>query len=257
MRSPDGRFALPFQGEAPFVSYINLDSKSFVSFKDAFPPTGEQLGKSVPPRYRWVALPDDGPQPQGMWLLVSLWNRESQKTSAWRVRIPFNDPSKIQVVAMDETAVLEILARNGKEFIALIAEKFTWARISTESWKVLAIGNPTGDHAQLGHAAYSPDQREIYAVYSGGLAIFNAGDGKELTRPGVGHFANAFTLGATFDPTGAVAVIATPYASGITLLDVKTHRILKQYKSATPLSGIVFDPKESKAYAIKTSLPYE
>lgn len=257
VRSPDGKFALPFHGDAPFVGYIDLDQKSFVSFKDAFPPTGEQLGKSWPPRYHWVSLLDEGPQPQGMWLFVSLWNRETLKSASWRVRVSLAAPGQIQVAAMDNVAVLEILARNGKEFLAHIAENHTWARISTDTGKVLAIGKPTDDNAHLGRAAYAPDQREIYASYSSGLAIFNAEDGRELSRSGVGKFANAFSLGATFDPDGKVAAIATPYASEITLLDVKSHQLIKRYQSKVPLAGIVFDAKESKAYAIITSLPYE
>lgn len=260
LRAPDGRTALPFHGEAPFVGYIELGKQSFIPYRAVVPPTGEKPYQGGPTRYHWVALLDDGPQPQGLWLFVSRWNREAQRWAAWRARIRFAAPEQIEAAEMSGVAVLEVLARTGKEFIALIDDgpNRTWARLSTETWQVLAKGKPAKEYGHLGRTAYSPDGSEVYAVYSfGGLVVFDAMDGTEKARHDAGRFANAATLGATFDPSGSVAVVSTPYASEITLVDVKTRRILARHKTAAPLAGIMFDAQDSTARAVSTFLPYE
>lgn len=260
LRTPDGRTALPFQGEAPFVGYIELEKKTFVPYEAAFPPTGEKPNEGGATRYHWVALLDEGPQPQGLWLFVSRWNRAARRWASWRARIRFAAPEQIEVAELPGGAVLEVLAKNGKEFIACIDDgpNRTWARLSTETWQVLAKGKPAKEYGHLGRTAYSPDGSEVYAVYSfGGLVVFDAMDGTEKARHDAGRFANAATLGATFDPSGSVAVVSTPYANEITLVDVKTRRILARHKTAAPLAGIMFDAQDSTARAVSTFLPYE
>lgn len=260
LRTPDGRVALPYRGEAPFVGYIDLENKSFVPYKDAFPPTGEKPAKGGPTRYGWAAMLDEGAKPQGLWLFVHRWNREAKRWASWRVRIRFDAPARIEVADMKGVAVLEVLSQTEKEFIACIDDgpDRTWARISTDTWKVLAKGKPANEYGHLGRTTYSPDKNEVYAVYSsGGLVVFNAADGVEKARWDAGRYANASTLGATFDPSGSVAVVSTPYASEITLIDVKTHKILARYKTTGAMAGIVFDAKESTAGLVGTFLPYE
>jgi hypothetical protein len=260
LRTPDGRVALPYHGGAPFVGYIDLAKKSFVPYQDAFPPTGEKPYEGGPTRYGWVALLDEGPQPQGLCLFVSRWNREAQRWASWRARIRFDATDQIEVTEMKGVAVLEVLARNEKEFIACIDDgpDRTWARISTDTWKVLAKGKPAKEYGHLGRTTYSPDKSEIYTVYSsGGLVIFNAADGVEKAHLDAGRYANASTFGATFDPSGSVAVVSTPYASEVTLIDVKTRQIIARHKTSAPLAGIIFNAKDSTANAVGTFLPYE
>lgn len=260
LRAPGGRVALPYHGGAPFVGYIDLEKKSFVPYKDAFPPTGEKPYEGGPTRYGWVALLDEEPQPPGLWLFVSRWSREAQRWASWRVRIRFDEPDRIEVADMKGVAVLNVLARNGKEFIACIDDgpDRTWARLSTDTWKVLAKGKPSKEYGHLGRTTYSPDKSEVYTVYSsGGLVIFNAEDGVEKAHLDAGRYANASTLGATFDPSGSVAVVSTPYASEVALIDVKTRRILARHKTTAPLAGIVFNAQDSTARVVGTFLPYE
>lgn len=261
LKSPDGKFALPFRGSAPFVGFIEIAKKEFVRYDAHFPPTGEEPAKGGPPRYEWAALPDDERNaPTGLWLFVRRWDRELQVMSSHRARVSFADPARIQVEPM-KAAVERVYARDGKEMLCLIVEAGgeTWARISTDTWEILAKGKPLGEHGHIGPVKYSPDRSEIYAVYSsGGLIIFDAADGREKIHPGkCGRFANAFTLGATFDPSGSVALVSTPYASEITLIEVKTGRVVARYKTSAPLAGVVFDDKERKAYTFRTFLPYE
>lgn len=45
LRTPGGKFALPFEGSAPFVGYIDLAKNEFIYFKEPFTPTGEERGK--------------------------------------------------------------------------------------------------------------------------------------------------------------------------------------------------------------------
>lgn len=137
VRTPDGRAGLPYRGGAPFVGYVDLAKKSFVPYKEAFPPTGEKPYKGGPTRYGWVAMLDEGPKPQGLWLFVSRWNREARRWASWRARILFEAPDRIEPADMKGVAVLEILARSGKEFIACIDDgpDRTWARISNDTWR--------------------------------------------------------------------------------------------------------------------------
>lgn len=259
MRTPDGRTALPFQGEAPFVGYIELE-KNVRSLRSGVPTDWRETQRGRRNPLPLVALLDEGPQPQGLWLFVSRWNRAARRWASWRARIRFAAPEQIEVAELPGGAVLEVLAKNGKEFIACIDDgpNRTWARLSTETWQVLAKGKPAKEYGHLGRTAYSPDGSEVYAVYSfGGLVVFDAMDGTEKARHDAGRFANAATLGATFDPSGSVAVVSTPYANEITLVDVKTRRILARHKTAAPLAGIMFDAQDSTARAVSTFLPYE
>lgn len=261
LKSPDGKFALPFRGSAPFVGFIDIARKEFVRFDAHFPPTGEEPGKGGQTRYQWTALPDDVRNaPAGLWLFVRRWDRERRVMSSHRARVSFAEPARIQVEPM-KAAVERVCARDGKEMLCLIDDTGgeTWARISTDTWEILAKGKPLREHGHIGPVKYSPDRSEIYAVYSsGGLVIYDAADGREKAHPGTfGRFANAFTLGATFDPSGSIALVSTPYASELTMIEVKTGRVLARYKTSAPLAGVVFDEKERKAYAFQTFLPYE
>lgn len=262
LRSPGGQFALPFEGNAPFVGYIDLAKNEFIYFKEAFPPTGEEPGKGSPTRYKWTGVLDKRPaQPTALWLFVRRWNRERRAFSSHRVRIPLADPGNIRVEVAEEAVVERVLAQTGSEILCEIADDFdrNWARISTDTWAVQAKGRPSERYGHLGRAVYSPGQREIYAVYSGGgLVIFDAETGDEKAHHGkAGHYFNAFTFGATFDPGGSVAVVSTPYRHRVSLIDVKTRRVLSEYKTAVPLAGILFDEKGRTAYAYRTFLPYE
>ena len=262
LRSPDGKFALPFEGRAPFVGYIDLYKEEFIYLNEAFTPTGEELGKGSPTRYKWTGVLDQRPeQPTVLWLFVRRWDREKQTFSSHRVRIPLADPGNIRVEMMKHAVVEQVFAQTENEILCSVVDggNRKWARVSMNTWAILAKGNPSKRYGQLGRAVYSPGQREIYVVYSGGgLVMFDAENGNEKAHHGkVGHYFNAFTFGATFDPGGSVAVVTTPYRHRIALIDVKTRQILSEYKTASPLAGILFDEKEHKAYAYPTFLPYE
>ena len=262
LRSPDGKFALPFEGSAPFVGYIDLAKKEFIYFKEAFTPTGEAQGKGSFTRYKWTGLLDQRPkQPTSLWLFVRRWDRERQAFASHRVSIPLFDPGKIRVAMMNHAVLERVLAQAENEILCRIVDNRNrnWARISMDDWAVLAQGKLSKEFGHLGRAVYSPDQREIYAVYSGGgLVIFDAENGNEKVHHAtVGHYFNAFTFGATFDPGGSVAVVSTPYRHKIALIDVRTRRIISEYRTTSPLAGILFNEKELKAYAYKTFLPYE
>ena len=98
LRSPDGKFALPFEGSAPFVGYIDLVQKKFIYFKEAFAPTGEESGKGSFTRYHWTGALDQKPkQPTSLWLFVRRWDREKQAFSSHRVSILLSDPGNIRV----------------------------------------------------------------------------------------------------------------------------------------------------------------
>lgn len=262
LRSPDGKYAFPFRGSAPFVGYIDLAKKEFIQLKEAFPPTGEEQGKGGSSRYRWTGVLDQRPeQSTALWLFVRRWDRDRMAFSSHRVKIPLADPGNIRIEIMMSAVVERVFTKAENEILCEVVDNRNrnWARISTETWGVLAKGQPSKSYGHLGRAVYSPDQREIYTVYSsGGLVIFNAENGSENAHHArVGHFFNAFTFGATFDPGGSVAAISTPYRHKITLIDVKTRQVLLEYKTAAPLAGFVFDEKELKAYAYKIFLPYE
>jgi hypothetical protein len=262
LRTPGGKFALPFEGSAPFVGYIDLAKNEFIYFKEPFTPTGEKRGKGSITRYEWTGVLDQRlKQPNSLWLLVRRWNRERQTYASHRVSIPLTDPGNIQVEMMKHAVVERVLAQTDNEILCQVPDKWNrnWARISKDSWAVLSKGKPSKKYGHLGRAVYSPDQGEIFAVFSGGgLVIFDAENGNEKAHLGkVGHYFNAFTFGATFDPKGSVAMVSTPYRHRITMIDVNTHRILSEYKTAFPLAGILFDEKELKAYAYNTFLPYE
>lgn len=263
LRTPDGRFAVPFTGEAPFVGCIDLKAKTFVSFKDAFPPTGERAGGSdlTPTRYQWNALLDDGDKPAGMWLFVRRWDRGAKKFGSWRARVEFDAPDRVEAVAMDGVVPLRILGRREGEFLCEVpGDRATWARVSTETWKALATGKPADDYGHIGPSAYSPDGTEIYAAYTigrAGLVVFDARTGGENAKVDVAGNFNAHTLGATFDPGGSTAAFSSPYQSEVALIDLKTRKVRARYSSAHPLAGVVFDADAGKAYALKTLLPYE
>ena len=245
-----------------FYGYIDLAKKEFIYFKEAFTPTGEEQGKGSFTRFQWTGVLDQRPkQPASMWLFVRRWDRKRQAFSSHRVSIPLSDPGKIRVEMMEHALVERVFTRAENEILGKVVDvgNRIWARISTDTWAVLAKGKSSKKYGHLGRALYSPGTREIYTVYSGGgLVIFDAENGNEKAHHGkVGHYFNAFTFGATFDPGGSVAVVSTPYRHRIALIDVKTHRILLEYKTASPLTGIIFDEKELKAYAYKTFLPYE
>ena len=261
LRSPDGQSALPFTGSAPFVGYINLVRGEFVTYKDVFPPTGEEKGKGGPTRYEWTAFLDErlAAAPQ-LLLFVHRWNRETKTFSSHRVIIPCDAPERIRVEPM-RSVVERVCARAEKEVLCVVDDgrDRTWARLATDTWELIAKGKPRPQDGHIGRVVYSPDQREIYAVFSSaGLVVFDAANGVEKAHFGrAGRYVNAFSLGATFDPGGTVAAVSTPYASELTIIDVKSRRILSRYKTPVPLSGIIFDGKERKAYAQKTFLPYE
>lgn len=262
LRSPDRKFALPFEGSAPFVGYIDLAKMEFIYFKEAFTPTGEEQGKGSFTRYEWTGVLDRRPgQPTELRLFVRRWDRERKAFSSHRVSIPLSDPGNIRVEMMKHAVVERVFAQAENEILCEVVDNGNrnWARISTDTWTFLAKGKPSKEYGHIGRAVYSPGQREIYAVYSGGgLVIFDAENGNEKAHHGkVGHYFNAFTFGATFDPGGSVAVVSTPYRNRITLIDVKTRRILSEYKTSAPLAGILFDEKVPKAYAYMTFLPYE
>ena len=262
LRSTDGKFALPFEGSAPFVGYIDLAENEFIYFKEAFTPTGEAQGKGSFTRYEWTGVLDQRPkQPTSLWLFVRRWDREKQAFASHRVSIPLSDPGKIRVEMMQQTVLERVLAQAENEILCQVVDNRNrnWARISMDTWAVLAKGRLSKKFGHLGRAVYSPDHREIYAVYSGGgLVIFDAENGNEKTHHGkVGHYFNAFTFGATFDPGGSIAVVSTPYRHRIALIDVKTRRIISEYQTALPLAGILFNEKELKAYTYRTFLPYE
>ncbi len=242
LRSPDGKFALPFEGEAPFVGYIDFAQKEFICFKEAFPPTGEEQEKgNFSPRYKWTGVLDHRPkQPTALWLFVRRWNLEKQAFSSHRVSIPLADPGNIRFEMM-KYAVVRVFAQAENEILCevLVGDNRNryWARISTDTWAILAKGKWKKERDHLGPVAYSPDQREIYAVYSSvGLVIFDAKNGNEKAHLRVGSHGNAFTFGATFDPGGSVAVVSTPYLYKIALIDVKTHLLLSEYQTAFPLA---------------------
>lgn len=262
LRSPDGKFALPFRGSAPFVGIIDLENRQFIPFGDVFPPTGEKRGKGGQTRYEWTGLLDRRQdKPAQLWLFVRRWNRSKRSYASHRVSIPLADPRRISVQSMNNVAVDRVYTQAGDEMLCEIADSRgrNWARISMQSWTILAKGKPAGGYGHLGRAVYTPDRREIYVAYSsGGLVIFDAADGTEKTRfAKAGKFANAFTLGATFDPGGSVAVVSTPYWNKVTLIDVQARRILAEYKTPVPLAGLSFDDRKLEAYAYETFLPYE
>ena len=262
LRTPDDKFALPFEGSAPFVGYINLAKEQFIYFKKTFPPTGEEQGKGSFTRYKWVGVLDQRlEQPTALWLFVRRWDRDKKVFSSHRVSIPLADPGNIRVEMMQHAVVEEVFSQADNEILCEVVDNGNrnWARISLDTWAVLAKGKLSKEYGHLGRAVYTPDKREIYTVHSGGgLVIFDAENGDEKAHLGnVGHYFNAFTLGATFDPGGSVAVVSTPYRRRISLIDVKTRRVLSEYKTESPLAGLLFDQKELKAYAYMTFLPYE
>jgi hypothetical protein len=190
LRSPDGKFALPFSGDAPFVGYIDFAQKKFICFKEAFPPTGEEL-----PGYKWTGVLAHQPKPPTvLWLFVRRRNQKRPGYSSHRVSIPLADPGNIRVERM-KYAVVRVFAQAENEILCEISVGDNWnrywARISTDSWAILAKENRNKER-DLGLAAYSPDQSEIYAVYSSGLVIFDAKNGFEKAHLRVGYF-NAFT----------------------------------------------------------------
>ena len=263
LRPPDGRFAIPYSGYAPFVGYIDLTKNEFVGFNEPFPATGETPGDEPSlTKYEWTGMLKEGEEhPDTVLLFVRRWDREKQVFASHRVSIPVANPQDFQVEAMSHLVVEKIFVQLKNELLCQIVDDGdrNWARISTDTWTVLAKGKLPKELGHLGHAVFSPNGRDIYAVYSlGGLVIFNAENGDpKIHHRTVGGYFNAFTLGPTFDPDGSLAVVSTPYQHRISLIDVETRRIIAEYKTATPLAGIQFNRKDRKAYAHTTMLPYE
>lgn len=265
LRSPDGNFAVPFEGEAPFVGYIDLGKKEFIYFKETFPPTGEEQEKGGLTRYKWTGVLNQKSEQSTseMWLFVRRWDREKEIFSSHRLHIPLSHPEYTTIEMMKYVVVERVFIQSENEVLCEIVDEndINWARISTNTWNILAKGKPLREYARLGRAVYSPDKSEIYAVYATkgeGLVIFDAKTGEEKVRyENIGHYFNAFTFGPTFSPEGSVVAVSTPYQHKISLIDVKTHRVISEYKTVFPLAGIIFNKKELNAYSYKTFLPYE
>jgi hypothetical protein len=262
LQSPNGKFALPYEGSGSFFGYIDLARQDFIDFKARLTPMGEGPETGRPGHYQWAGVLDQSTKPPTtLWLFVRHWDGKRNVFSSQRMTILLDHPESTQVDMMEQVVVEQVFAQAENELLCQIIEGVNrnWARLSTQTWTLLAQGKLSRKYGHLGWAGYTPGQREIYAVYSGGgLVIFDAENGHEqVHHRTVGHFSNAFTFGASFDPGGSVAVVSTPYQQKITLIDVKTQQIVAEYKSAFPLAGILFDGKERKAYAYQTFLPYE
>lgn len=262
LRSPDGKFALPYQGSGPFIGYIDLAQQDFIDLQERLIPMGEETEAGRPRHYKWTGVLDQSTQPPTtLWLFVHRWNPARKVFASQRMTIPLTHPENIRIEAMEQAVVERVFAQAENELLCQIVDGVNrhWARLSTETWTLLAQEKPSQTDGHLGWAGYAPGQREIYAVYAGGgLVIFDAENGYEMVQHRtVGHFFNAWTLGASFDPSDSVAVVSTPYQQKLTLMDVKTQQIVAEYQTPFPLAGILFDEKERKAFAYQTFLPYE
>ncbi len=262
LRSPDRKKAIPFMGHAPFVGYVDLVKNKFVYYKDAFPPAGQWSGRDTPAPYYWTgALNRENKNSEVLWLFVRRLDRVKRSFTSKLAIIPLNDPGSMVIEEMNHAVVMKVFDRAGGELLCEIADGKirNWVRMSTDTWSIMASGKPAKGYGRLGRAAYAPVRRDIYVVYAHrGLVVFDSETGNEKAEyEGVGSYINAFTLGATFAPGGSVAVVSTPYQQGIALIDVKARKIISEYKSLSPLCGILFDEKENRAYAYKIGLPYE
>jgi hypothetical protein len=258
LRPPDSALALPLQGSAAFVGYVDREQQKFQRW-DAFPATGEASGKRFSPRYEWCGVLDLV-DPTGMWLFVRRWNRQKKAHSAYRGRVKFASPADAKFVSMD-FAIEQVMARREGELLCRVIESRArhWLRLSTKDWSVIARGKPVLGNTHLGPATYSPDGKQIFLLYSSqGLAIFDAATGERKSHhPSVGRFANAVTDGVSFSPDGETAVVTAPYAHNLTLLNVADGTIIATYKTQNPLRGLRFDKAAHKAHIYETFLPYE
>ncbi len=257
LRSPNGKYAIPYQGSAPFLGCIDLKKKEFVYYKDEFPHTGEQRKVQSKPRYQWTGIVDANAEgAPALVLYVRRWDRDAGSWSAHRARIPLNDPAKIMVDKID-IAIERVCGRAKGELLCLCLGG-SWARIDEKTGAVLVKGEVI-ENQHSGPAAYSPDRKSIYMVLSGlGLVVFDANTGeKKADHNRLGSYGNAHTLGATFSPDGSVAFVSSPYGKRISLIDVKTQKLIVTHRTPNPWAGLVFNEKERKAYAYKTMLPYE
>jgi|GEM_PF-2782974 len=255
-----GRYAVASSGHASFVACLDLESGKMIRYDEHFPPTGETRGgNNYQTRYEWTTTIMPGDKEDGTpqaWMFVRRWNREKRERESHLVVVPLDRPDQPQVMALDRV-IIEVVDRADREL--LCRTNNGWLRLSTDDRTILAQSETEDRNLRVGHATYSPDGSEIYAVSSfSGLIVYDVKTGKEKARFGRdGRYVNAASLGATFDPTGRVAAVATPYASVLTLIDTKTHEIIARYKTPVPPGGLLFNAEKKIAYLQGTALPYE
>ena len=245
--SDNHQWLIPLQGNSKSIELINIQ-------------TGRSEALNVPASVgaylQWSGF--ESADRAHVHLFIHHWDRPNKRHRHYLATLERNAATVTpQIAASDLRASRYILATKTHIWCTTTDDKLLG--LNPDDLSLLhAITLPKG--ARTTSCSPGPQGKRLYVTDAfAGLAIYDIESGKALANYKDGRSANTGNAGVTFTDDGKVALVATPYAHQLTLIDTSTFEVLKRVKLKHPARGaVVID--ENGQRTIRTTpvmLPYE